>query len=69
VYRHDRGRYRNGFRIKDESGISFWDALICASALKAGAYRILSEDFNAGQSIAGVRIEIPSLEPRHEQSF
>src|ERR1700688_1990423 len=50
------------FRIEDESRISFWDALICASALKAGAHRILSEDLNAGQSIAGVRIENPFAE-------
>jgi predicted nucleic acid-binding protein len=50
------------FRIEDESRISFWDALICASALKAGAHRILSEDFNTGQSIAGIRIENPFVE-------
>ncbi|MDZ4800507.1 MAG: PIN domain-containing protein, partial [Bryobacteraceae bacterium] len=32
------------FRIEDEAGISFWDALIVAAARKAGAARILSED-------------------------
>ena len=47
------------FRIEDESRISFWDALICASALRAGANRLLSEDLNAGQSISGIRIENP----------
>ena len=47
------------FRIEDESGIGFWDALIVASARKAGAARILSEDLNPGQIIAGVRIENP----------
>jgi predicted nucleic acid-binding protein len=47
------------FRIEDEAKINFWDALICASALKAGADRILSEDLNAGQRIAGLRIENP----------
>jgi predicted nucleic acid-binding protein len=47
------------FRIEAESRISFWDALIVASAAKAGATRILSEDMNAGQVIAGVRIENP----------
>ncbi|HWG18388.1 MAG TPA: PIN domain-containing protein [Acidobacteriaceae bacterium] len=46
-------------RIEDESGISFWDALICASALKAGAQTILSEDLNHGQKIAGIEIESP----------
>ncbi len=47
------------FRIEIESRIGFWDALILASAAKAGATRILSEDMNAGQVIAGVRIENP----------
>lgn len=45
------------FRIEDESKIGFWDALIVASAAKAGAVRILSE--NACQVIAGIPIENP----------
>jgi predicted nucleic acid-binding protein len=45
------------FRIEDESKIGFWDALIVASAAKCGAFRILSEDLNAQQVIAGIRIE------------
>lgn len=47
------------FRIEDEAHIHFWDALIVASALRAGAVRILTEDLNAGQIIAGMRIESP----------
>lgn len=47
------------FRIEDESQIGFWDALIVSSAEKSGASRILSEDLNAGQRIAGIRIENP----------
>ena len=47
------------FRIEDEARISFWDGLIVAAARKAGAVRILSEDLNAGQTIAGIRIENP----------
>jgi predicted nucleic acid-binding protein len=47
------------FQIEDESRIGFWDALIVASALKIGATRILSEDLNARQRIAGIRIENP----------
>jgi predicted nucleic acid-binding protein len=47
------------FRMEDEYRIGFWDALIVASALKSGAKRILSEDLNAGQTIAGIRIENP----------
>ena len=47
------------FRIEDESRIGFWDALIVASALRSGATRILSEDLNAGQTIAGIQIQNP----------
>jgi predicted nucleic acid-binding protein len=47
------------FRIEDESRIGFWDALIVASAAKAGTVRILSEDLNAKQMIAGIRVENP----------
>ena len=47
------------FRIEDESRIGFWDALIIASAAKSGTTRILSEDLNAQQVIAGVRVENP----------
>lgn len=49
----------SAFRIEDEARIGFWDALIVSSAIKAGAHRILSEDLNAGQRIAGVAIENP----------
>jgi predicted nucleic acid-binding protein len=52
------------FRIEDESQISFWDALIVASALRGGADCILSEDFSAGQRIAGVLIENPFVSVR-----
>ena len=39
--------------------MSFWDALIVASAEQADATRIYSEDLNAGQAIAGIRIANP----------
>lgn len=47
------------FRVEDEARISFWDALVVATAIKSGAQRILSEDLNAGQKISGIRIENP----------
>ena len=50
------------FRIEDEARIGFWDALIVASAAKSGAERILSEDLNAKQRIAGIRIENPFVD-------
>jgi predicted nucleic acid-binding protein len=49
----------SAFRIEDESRISFWDALIVSAAIKSGATRILSEDLNSGQRIAGIPIENP----------
>jgi len=47
------------FQIEDESRIGFWDALIVSSAVRSGATRILSEDLNAGQRIAGILVENP----------
>ncbi|HNQ01890.1 MAG TPA: PIN domain-containing protein [Syntrophales bacterium] len=47
--------------IAERNHISFWDALIVASASNAGADRILSEDLNHGQMIEGVVIENPFL--------
>ena len=52
------------FRIEDESKLNFWDALIISSAVRSGANRILSEDLNAGQSIAGVLVENPFPSPK-----
>jgi len=50
---------KRAFRIEDEARIGFWDALIVAAAIKSGAKRILSEDLNHGQTIAGIQIENP----------
>ena len=47
------------FRIEDESRIGFWDAMIISAAAKSGARRILSEDLNDGQRIAGIFVENP----------
>jgi predicted nucleic acid-binding protein len=47
------------FKLTLESRIGFWDALNVAAAAKSGATRLLSEDLNPGQKIAGLRIENP----------
>lgn len=47
------------FQIEDEARLGFWDALIIASAARSGARRLLSEDLNAGQAIAGLTILNP----------
>ncbi|HOX38477.1 MAG TPA: PIN domain-containing protein [Candidatus Brocadiia bacterium] len=40
-------------------GISYWDALIMASAARAGCSVLYSEDFSDGRVIEGVRIVNP----------
>jgi predicted nucleic acid-binding protein len=45
--------------VEEANQISFWDALIVVAAAKGGASLLLSEDLNAGQTIAGVVIEDP----------
>jgi predicted nucleic acid-binding protein len=45
--------------ISDLARISFWDALIVASAEEVDADELLSEDLNDGQAIAGIRVVNP----------
>jgi predicted nucleic acid-binding protein len=47
--------------IAEMAQISFWDALILASAEQAGAAQLYSEDLNGGQSIVGIRIINPLI--------
>jgi len=47
------------FQIEDRARIGFWNALILAVAIRNGARRVLSEDLNAGQKIAGLTIHNP----------
>ena len=49
------------FQLEDEANIGFWDALIVAAAVRSGAQRLLSEDLNDGQVIAGVTVVNPFL--------
>lgn len=48
---------------KPEARIGLRDALILAVAARSGARRVVSEDLNAGQAIAGVTIQNPFKEP------
>lgn len=45
--------------LEDEARLSFWDALIAEAARRAGAERLVSEDFAPGQRIAGLTIVNP----------
>ena len=47
--------------IQERYRLSFWDALIVASAAKAGATILYTEDLNRGQIIDRVRIINPFL--------
>ena len=47
--------------IAEMAQISFWDALIVASAEQVEAAEIYSEDLNAGQTIAGILIVNPLI--------
>ena len=51
------------FEIEGQCKISFWDAMIVSAAVEAGSTKILSEDLNAGQMIAGIPIENPFRKP------
>ncbi len=42
--------------LEDEAQLSFWDALVIEAARRAGADRLLSEDFGAGRRIAGIAL-------------
>ena len=44
---------------EEQAQLSFWDALIVEAARRAGAARIVSEDFQSGRQIAGITIENP----------
>jgi predicted nucleic acid-binding protein len=48
-----------GIDISIISQISFWDALIIASAEYSKCGEIITEDLNAGQIINGIRIRNP----------
>lgn len=47
--------------IAEMAQISFWDALIFASAEQASATQLYSEDLNTGQSIVGIKIINPLI--------
>jgi len=45
--------------LSELARISFWDALIVASAEEVDAEELLSEDLNDGEAIAGIKIVNP----------
>jgi predicted nucleic acid-binding protein len=47
--------------IHQQTGASFWDALIIRSAQELNCQTLYSEDLNSGQEYAGVRVSNPFL--------
>lgn len=45
--------------VAEFARLSFWDALIVASAEQSGATKLYTEDLNSGQTIVGVKIVNP----------
>ncbi|MBV9278849.1 MAG: PIN domain-containing protein [Chloroflexi bacterium] len=45
--------------LEEQYQLSFWDALVFQAARRAGASRVLSEDFQAGRRVAGIVVENP----------
>jgi predicted nucleic acid-binding protein len=48
-------------RIAQENMLDYWDALLVAAAARSGAERLLTEDLNHNQRVAGVLIVNPFL--------
>ena len=59
VYAITTGDILEAADLEQRHSLSFWDALIIVAAARSGAERIISEDFQHGRTIGGVRIENP----------
>jgi len=55
----DVGLILDAAALEERAQLSFWDALIVEAARRAGAARVVSEDFQAGRRLAGITIENP----------
>jgi len=49
----------NAIALQERHGLSFWDAMIVASAMQLGCLVLWSEDLNDGQEYDGARIVNP----------
>lgn len=55
----DAGLMERAWSLQDRFSLSWWDAMVVASALSQGAELLLSEDLQDGQVIDGMRIANP----------
>ena len=51
--------YRFALEVKDQTGFSFYDSLIIASAIRTGCKKIYTEDMQDGREVMGVKIINP----------
>lgn len=51
--------FREAMRAVGEHGLSFWDAMLWATVRRVGVDLLISEDFQDGRRIEGVRIANP----------
>jgi predicted nucleic acid-binding protein len=52
----------HAMRAVREHGLAFWDALLWATVRRAGVDLLITEDFQDGRTIEGVRIVNPFAE-------
>lgn len=55
----DAPLYSLALEVREETGFSFYDALIVAGALHAGCRRLFTEDMQNGRTVRGLVIENP----------
>lgn len=55
----DGGVLESAWQLEDRYKLSFWNALIVAAAIRAGAQYLLTEDLQDGQDLGGVRVVNP----------
>jgi predicted nucleic acid-binding protein len=53
------GLLEAAWTLQDQFRLSWWDALVLASAQLAGCHTLLSEDFQHGQQFGAVRVTSP----------
>jgi predicted nucleic acid-binding protein len=59
----DGALVEHAWKIQDRFPMSFWDALIVAAAKAAACPSLLSEDFQDGQDLDGLRVLSPFRHP------
>jgi predicted nucleic acid-binding protein len=55
--------YDRALLLREETGFSFYDALVVTAAIETGCSVLLSEDLQHGREVKGVTIVNPFVEP------